>query len=45
MDLLDELLDKLQEWFQKLLEALAGLAGSPEAEPVPIPVRSREGNR
>lgn len=42
MDFLDDLLDKLQEWFQKLLGALSDLQGNPEAELVPIPVRSRE---
>lgn len=42
MDFLDELLDKLQEWFQKVLEALSGLQGNPEAELVPIPVPNRE---
>jgi hypothetical protein len=41
MDYLDGLLDKIAEWFRRLIEALAGPQAEPEAEPIPIPVNDR----
>ena len=41
MDYLGELLDKLAEWFRRLIEALAGPEAEPEIEAIPIPVNDR----
>ncbi|HEY9846585.1 MAG TPA: hypothetical protein V6D03_10345 [Candidatus Caenarcaniphilales bacterium] len=39
MDLIEKVLDKLGEWFRRLIEALLDPEVQPEAEPIPIPVR------
>ncbi|MFM7449913.1 MAG: hypothetical protein ACKO24_15120 [Leptolyngbyaceae cyanobacterium] len=41
MDYLGELLDKLTEWFRRLIEALVGSEAEPEGEAIPIPVNDR----
>ena len=39
MDLIDKVIEKVKEWTQKLIEALLGPQGEPEAELIPIPVK------
>lgn len=39
MDQVEKILEKLKEWTQKIIEALLGPSGEPEAELIPIPVR------
>jgi hypothetical protein len=41
MDYIEQLLDKLKEWAQKLIEVLLGPDAEPEAELIPIPVDDR----
>ena len=41
MDFIDELLGKLKDWAQQLLDALTGPTPQPEPEPIPIPVDGR----
>ncbi len=40
MDTIDNILDKLGEWFRRLIEALLGPEVLPEPEPIPVPVRN-----
>lgn len=41
MDYIDQVLEKLREWAERLVEALFGPQASPEAEPIPVPVDER----
>ena len=41
MDYIDQLLEKLKEWGQRLIESLLGPDPQPEAELIPIPVNNR----
>lgn len=41
MDTIEKVLDKLGEWFRRLIEALLG-PEQPEPEPIPIPVSDRK---
>lgn len=41
MDYIDKVLDKLQEWAGRLIEALLGPQMQPESELIPIPVDDR----
>ncbi|MGF1540336.1 MAG: hypothetical protein ACFCU5_07775 [Pleurocapsa sp.] len=41
MDYIEQLLDKLRDWAQKLIEVLLGPNTEPEAELIPIPVDDR----
>jgi len=43
MDYLDQILETLKSWLKKLVELLAGEAGEPTLEAIPIPVDSRRG--
>jgi len=45
MDFIENVLEKLREWAQKLIEAILGPDVQPEAEPIPIPVDDRERRR
>ncbi len=45
MDYLDGILDKVREWFRKLLDALLGPESQPETEPIPVPVRDGQRRR
>ncbi|EGJ35519.1 MULTISPECIES: hypothetical protein [Moorena] len=38
MDYIEKVLEKIQEWARKLIEALLGPEAQPEPEPIPIPV-------
>ena len=38
MDYIEKVLEKIQEWGRKLIEALLGPEAQPEPEPIPIPV-------
>jgi hypothetical protein len=44
MDYIEQLLDKLKEWAQKLIEVLLGPDAEPEGELIPIPVDDRHRN-
>ncbi|MEO0407045.1 MAG: hypothetical protein AAF289_06815 [Cyanobacteria bacterium P01_A01_bin.135] len=39
MDFIEDLLGKLKDWVQQLLDALSG--PEPEPEPIPVPVDGR----
>ena len=41
MDYIDQALDKLREWVDKVIDALFGPQPQPEHEPIPIPVDDR----
>ena len=41
MDYIDQVLEKLREWADKVLDALFGPQAQPEHEPIPIPVDDR----
>ncbi len=41
MDYIDQALDKLREWVDKVIDALFGPQAQPEHEPIPIPVDDR----
>ncbi|AUC60648.1 hypothetical protein AA637_05530 [Cyanobacterium sp. HL-69] len=41
MDQIEKIIEKIKEWTQKLVEALAGPQAEPEPELIPIPVRDR----
>ena len=41
MDYIDQVLDKLKEWVDKVLDALLGPQTQPEHEPIPVPVDDR----
>jgi predicted RNase H-like HicB family nuclease len=45
MDYLDQILEKLKEWAQKVVEALLGSQPEPEPEMIPIPVNDRRVQR
>ncbi|GAB4551759.1 MAG: hypothetical protein Tsb0014_45850 [Pleurocapsa sp.] len=45
MDYIEQLLDKLRDWAQKLIEILLGPEVEPEAETIPIPVDDRRSRR
>lgn len=45
MDYIDEILEKLKDLAQKLIEMLLGPEAEPEQETIPIPVDSRQGRR
>lgn len=38
MDYIDQILEKLREWVDKVVDALLGPQTQPEHEPIPIPV-------
>lgn len=42
MDYIDQLLDRLKELAQKLIEVLLGPEAEPERETIPIPVNDRQ---
>jgi hypothetical protein len=42
MDYIEQILDKLRELAQKLIEILLGPEPEPEPEPIPIPVDNRK---
>jgi len=44
MDTIEQILDKIGEWFRRLIEALLGTE-QPESEPIPIPVRDSNQRR
>lgn len=39
---IDQILEKLKEWFNKVLDALLGPQPEHEAEPIPVPVNDRK---
>ena len=41
MDYIEQLLDKLRDWAQKLIDILLGPDVEPERETIPIPVNDR----
>ncbi|MGD1896014.1 MAG: hypothetical protein ACFB16_03575 [Phormidesmis sp.] len=45
MDYIDQALDKLREWVDKVIDALFGPQPQPEHEPIPIPVDDRRPRR
>lgn len=45
MDYIEQLLDKLRDWAQKLIEVLLGPEAEAEAELIPIPVDDRQNRR
>ena len=45
MDYIEQLLDKLRDLAQKLIEVLLGPAAEPEREAIPIPVDDRQRRR
>ncbi len=45
MDYIDQALDKLREWVDKVIEALFGPQAQPELEPIPIPVDDHRSRR
>lgn len=45
MDYIEQLLDKLREWAQKLIDILLGPEAEPEIEAIPIPVDDRRSRR
>ncbi len=45
MDYIEQLLDKLREWAQKLIDILLGPEAEPETEAIPIPVDDRRSRR
>ena len=45
MDYIEEILGKLREWAEKIIEALLGPDVEPEAELIPIPVDDRRQQR
>ena len=44
MDYIDNALDKLREWVEKVMDALFGPLSEPELDPIPIPVDDRRTN-
>lgn len=42
---IDNILEKLKEWFNKVLDALLGPQAQPEREPIPVPVNDRQHRR
>jgi hypothetical protein len=45
MDYIEQLLGKLRDWAQKLIEVLLGPEAEPEPELIPIPVNDRHNRR
>jgi hypothetical protein len=45
MDYLDDILEKIKDWAQKVIEVLLGSQPEPEAELIPIPVDDRSRRR
>lgn len=45
MDYIDQVLDKLREWVDKVIDALVGPQTQPEHEPIPVPVDDRRMGR
>ena len=45
MDYIDEVLERLGEWIDKVMDALFGPQAQPEQEPIPIPVDDRNSDR
>jgi len=45
MDQIEKIIEKIKEWTQKLIEALAGPQAEPEPELIPIPVKERPSHR
>ncbi|MBD2161727.1 MAG: hypothetical protein VKL01_09875 [Limnothrix sp.] len=41
MDYIEQVIEKLKQWAQKVIEALLGPQAQPEAEPIPVPVDDR----
>lgn len=41
MDFIEDLLGKLKDWVQQLLDSLTGSAPQSEPEPIPVPVNER----
>ncbi len=41
MDFIEDLLEKVKDWVQQLLDSLTGSGAQPEPEPIPIPVNER----
>lgn len=41
MDFIEELLDKLRDWVNKLWDTLLGPEAQPEREAIPVPVDDR----
>lgn len=41
MGQIEKIIEKIKEWTQKLIEALAGPSAEPEPELIPIPVNER----
>lgn len=42
MEAIEQILEKLREWAERLIEALTGGESEPEAELIPIPVRDSQ---
>jgi hypothetical protein len=38
---LDDILEKLKEWADRVIEALFGPEAQPQAEPIPVPADNR----
>jgi hypothetical protein len=45
MDVIDQVIEKLREWAQKIVEAILGPDFQPEPEPIPVPVDDRDRRR
>ncbi|WP_156804859.1 hypothetical protein [Synechococcus sp. PCC 6312] len=43
MDYIEQILETLNSWLKKLVELLAGDETEPALEPIPVPVRDRNG--
>lgn len=41
MDYVEKVLEKIKEWFRKLIDELLGPEPQPEAEPIPVPVKDQ----
>jgi hypothetical protein len=41
MDYIEKILERLQEWADKVIELILGPQGEPETEPIRIPVNDR----
>jgi hypothetical protein len=42
MEAIEQILEKLKEWAEKLIEALTGGEAEPEMELIPIPLRDSQ---
>ncbi len=45
MEYIEKVLERLEEWARKVIEALLGPDVQPEPEPIPIPVDDLKGRR